>query len=99
MTIETETAPAARSGLATRGTGFLRALAALFFIAAVCAWISLGVGLYLDVGRGTKLILALAAALTTEATFWTVAALLGVSVFRARSLIWRRITGRGEQGA
>lgn len=99
MTIETETATAARSGLVTKGAGFLKALAALFFIAAVCAWISLGVGIYLDVARGTKLILALVAALATEATFWTVAALLGVSVFRARSLIWRKITGRGEQGA
>ena len=45
------------------------------------------------------MILALVAALATEVTFWTVAALLGVSVFRARSLIWRKITGRGEQGA
>ena len=99
MTIETETAPAARNGLMTKGTGFLKTLAALFFVAAVCAWISLGVGLYLDVGRSTKLILALVAALATEVTFWTVAALLGVSVFRARSLIWRKITGRGKQGA
>ena len=99
MTIETETAPPARSGLVTKGAGFLKALAALFLIAAVGAWISLGVGIYLDVARGTKLILAVVAVLATEVTFWTVAALLGVSVFRARSLIWRKITGRGDQGA
>jgi hypothetical protein len=99
MTIETETLTTAKSGLAARGSTFLKLLAGLLFIAAVCAWISLGVGIAMDVGRGTKLILALAAALSTEALFWTIAALLGVSVFRARTWIWRKITGRGEQGA
>lgn len=95
MTIETETVPAARPGVLTRGKGFLKVLAVLLAVAAVCAWISLGVGLYLDVGRGTRLILAVVAAVATEALFWTIAALLGVSVLEARKRIWRRITGRG----
>lgn len=99
MTIETETLTTSRPGLAARSSGFLKALAVLVFVTAVCAWISLGVGIAMDVNRGTKLILALVAALATEALFWTIAALLGVSVFRARTWIWRKITGRGEQGA
>jgi hypothetical protein len=60
----------------------------------VCGWVSLGVGLYLDVPKGTRLILAVVAAVATEALFWTCAAALGVSVFEARKRIWRRITGR-----
>ncbi|MGV3580532.1 hypothetical protein [Brevundimonas sp.] len=99
MTIETQTLTPQKPGLAARGSTFLKVLAGLLFITALCAWISLGVGLAMDVERGTKLILALAAALSTEALFWTIAALLGVSVFRARTWIWRKITGRGEQGA
>lgn len=94
MTIETETAPAAKSGVLTRGKGFLKVLAVLLLVGAVGAWISLGIGLYLDVERGTRLTLAVVAALATEALFWTAAALLGVSVVEARKRIWRRITGR-----
>ena len=63
-------------------------------VAAVAAWAALGIGLYLGVERGTRLILAIVAAVTTEALFWTVAALLGVSVVEARKRIWRKITGR-----
>lgn len=99
MTIETETLRSPKSGLAARGSAFLKVLAALILVVAVCGWISLGVGLYLDVDRGTKFILAIVAAVATEALFWTVAALLGVSVFRARAWIWRKITGRGDQAA
>ena len=42
-----------------------------------------------------RITLVLVAAVTTEALFWTTAALLGVSVVEARKRIWRRITGRG----
>ena len=66
----------------------------MLLVGAVAAWISLGIGLYLDVSRGARLTLAVVAALATEALFWTVAALLGVSVVEARKRIWRRITGR-----
>lgn len=78
----------------SRGRRFLWMLAGLIGVCAVCGWVSLGVGLYLDVPKGTRLILAVVAAVATEALFWTCAAALGVSVFEARKRIWRKITGR-----
>jgi hypothetical protein len=96
MTVETETVAPAKPGLLTRGKGFLKGLAVLLLVAAVAAWVSLGIGLYLDVGRGARLTLAIVAAVATEALFWTVAALLGVSVVEARKRLWRRITGRRD---
>lgn len=93
MTVEIETS-AAKPGVLTRGKGFLKVLAVLLLVAAVAAWVSLGIGLYLDVERGTRLTLAIVAAVATEALFWTTAALLGVSVVEARKRIWRKITGR-----
>lgn len=93
MTVEIETS-AAKPGVLIRGKGFLKVLAVLLLVAAVTAWISLGIGLYLDVERGTRLTLAIVAAVATEALFWTTAALLGVSVVEARKRIWRKITGR-----
>lgn len=88
-------APSAPVSGVRKGRKFLWTLAGLIGICAVCAWVSLGVGLYLDVSKGTRLILALVAAVATELTFWTCAAALGVSVFEARKRIWSRITGRG----
>lgn len=93
MTVEIETS-AAKPGVLTRGKGFLKVLAVLLLVAAVAGWISLGIGLYLDVERGTRLTLAIVAAVATEALFWTTAALLGVSVVEARKRIWRKITSR-----
>ena len=93
MTVDIETS-AAKPGVLSRGKGFLKVLAVLLLVAAVAAWLALGIGLYLGVERGTRLILAIVAAVTTEALFWTVAALLGVSVVEARKRIWRKITGR-----
>jgi CHASE2 domain-containing sensor protein len=93
-----ETVVAAPSGPTSgvrNGRKFLWTLAALLGVCAVCGWIALGVGLYLGVERGTRLILAVVAAVATEATFWISAAAFGVSVFEARKRIWRRITGRG----
>lgn len=79
---------------AAKGRRFLWMLAGLLGVCAVCGWVSLGVGLYLDVPKGTRLILAVVAAVATEALFWTCAAALGVSVFEARKRIWRKISGR-----
>ena len=93
MTIEGEVA---KPGLLKKGKGFLWTLAACLGVAAVCGWAALGVGLWLEVERGTRLILAIVAAVSTEALFWTVAAALGMSVVEARKRIWRRITGRGR---
>ena len=94
MPIETDPAPPRNSGLLARGKGLLKMLAICLLGLAIAAWISLGVGLYLDVDKGLGIGLALVAAVTTEGLFWTVAALLGVSVIEARKRIWRRLTGR-----
>lgn len=94
MTHPVEPIHAASPGLARKGRGFLWALATLLGVAAAMAWLGLGLGLYFDVDRPTRLILAVVAAATTEGLFWTVAAGLGLSVFEARKRLWRRITGR-----
>lgn len=99
MTIETGTIETPKKGVLTRGKGFLKVLAILLLVGAICAWIGLGIGLYLDVDRGARITLAIVAAVTTEALFWTTAALLGVSVVEARKRIWRKITGRGTPEA
>jgi hypothetical protein len=99
MTIETGTIETPKKGVLTRGKGFLKVLALLLLVGAICAWIGLGIGLYLDVDRGARITLAIVAAVTTEALFWTTAALLGMSVVEARKRIWRKITGRGTPEA
>lgn len=99
MTIETGAIETPKKGVLTRGKGFLKALAAALLVAAVCAWAGFGLGLYLDLDRGARLTLAIVAAVTTEALFWTTAALLGVSVVEARKRIWRKITGRSATPA
>ena len=94
MTIDVENA---KPGLLKKGKGFLWTLVAFLGVTAVCGWVALGIGLWMDVERTTRLILAIVAAVATEALFWTVAAALGVSVFEARKRIWRKITGRGAE--
>ena len=94
MTTDVETA---KPGLLKKGKGLLWTLAAFLGVAAVCGWVALGVGLWMDVERSTRLILAIVAAVATEALFWTVAAALGVSVFEARKRIWRKMTGRPSE--
>lgn len=96
MTSENENA---KPGLLKKGKGFLWTLAAFLGVAAVCGWVALGIGLWVDVERTARLVLAIVAAVATEALFWTVAAALGVSVVEARKRIWRRITGRGAESA
>lgn len=56
-------------------------------ICLVC-WIALGLGIAMDVSRGTLLVLATVAAVATEGLFWLAAAILGISVFQARRRIW-----------
>ncbi len=89
---EIETLPAGDRVL-RRGKGLLKVLVTLLAVFAFAAWIALGVALYADAGRELRLATALAAAISTEVLFWSVAALLGVSVLEARKAIWRRITG------
>ncbi|MFN4295267.1 MAG: hypothetical protein ACK4FB_00360 [Brevundimonas sp.] len=95
MTIETPAAAPEKTSVLKKGRGFLIGLSIVVGVAAVAAWIALGVGLYMDVSRQTRIILAVVAAVATEALFWSVAATLGLSVFEARKRIWRKITGRG----
>jgi cytochrome c biogenesis protein CcdA len=102
MTIENAApAPAApeKTSVLKKGRGFLIALSIAVGLAAVAAWIALGVGLYMDVSRQTRLILVVVAAVATEALFWSIAATLGLSVLEARKRIWRKITGRGRAEA
>jgi cytochrome c biogenesis protein CcdA len=95
MTIETPVAATEKKSVLKRGRGFLIGLSIAVGVAALAAWIALGAGLYMDVSRQTRIILAVVAAVATEALFWSVAATLGLSVFEARKRIWRKITGRG----
>ena len=99
MTIETPAAPPEKKSILKKGRGFLIGLSIVVGVAAVAAWVALGVGLYLDVSRQTRIILAVVAAVATEALFWSIAATLGLSVLEARKRIWRKITGRGRAEA
>ena len=76
MTIETPAAATEKKSILKKGRGFLIALSIAVGVAAVAAWVALGVGLYLDVSRQTRLILVVAAAVATEALFWRIAATL-----------------------
>lgn len=64
---------------------------ALAGAACILSWIALGAGIVLNVGTGTKLVLATLAAVTTEGTFWLAALTLGVSTYQARGQIWRAL--------
>jgi len=99
MTIETPAAATGTKSILKKGRGFLIALSIAVGLAAVAAWIALGVGVYMDVSRQTRIILAVVAAVATEALFWSIAATLGLSVLEARKRIWRKITGRGRAEA
>ena len=99
MTIETPAAATETKSILKKGRGFLIALSIAVGLAAVAAWITLGVGVYMDVSRQTRIILAVVAAVATEALFWSIAATLGLSVLVARKRIWRKITGRGRAEA
>ena len=99
MTIETPAAATETKSILKKGRGFLIALSIAVGLAAVAAWITLGVGVYMDVSRQTRIILAVVAAVATEALFWSIAATLGLSVLEARKRIWRKITGRGRAEA
>ena len=99
MTIETPAAEPAKKGFLNKGRRFFMTLAVIVGVAAVAAWAAFGIGLYMDVSRETRIILAVVAALAPEALFWSIAAALGLSVLEARKRIWRKITGRGRAEA
>lgn len=66
--------------------------------AAICvlSWISLAVGIAMNVGTGAMFVLATVAAVTTEGTIWLSALLLGVSVYQARRHLWDTIRPRSR---
>ena len=61
-------------------------------IVVLLAWLSLGLGLAIDVSRETWIIWVTAVALISEAAIWIVAATLGVAVVQARQRIWQWFT-------
>jgi len=63
---------------------------------AIClgCWIALGIGIAMEVSKGTLFVLAMFAAVATEGLFWLAAAVLGVTVFQARRRIWNGLSGR-----
>lgn len=63
-------------------------------VLCLAAWLALGAGLVMDVGKGTLLALTTIAALATEGLVWLTALTLGVSVFKARRHLWARLRGR-----
>lgn len=95
MTVELNRRSKDQPGLLQRGRGLLWMLTVILGVAALIAWIALGVGLHLGVESSTRLILAIVAAVATEALFWSAAAALGVSVLEARKALWRWIVRRG----
>ncbi|AWV06198.1 hypothetical protein [Marilutibacter maris] len=68
----------------------------LYLGAAVCvtAWLALGTGLAIGVGRTALIVLTTAAALTTEGMIWLTALVLGVNVYSARRQLWQKLRQR-----
>ncbi|HMB38945.1 MAG TPA: hypothetical protein VKO85_07695 [Wenzhouxiangellaceae bacterium] len=64
----------------------------------LACWIALGLGIAMEVSRGTLFVLATLAAASTEGLFWLAAAVLGVTVFQARQRIWNRLSRRTAEG-
>ncbi len=63
-------------------------------LVCLVSWVALGLGLFMDAPRNTRLLLATFAALATEGLFWLAAAVLGVTVFQARRRIWSWLSRR-----
>jgi len=58
----------------------------------VAAWLSLLLGMSLDIERGTWIVWVTAVALITEVAIWATAAVLGIAVLQARKAVWRWIS-------
>lgn len=67
-------------------------LPALAAAVSLTAWIVFGVGVALDWDKPLMIGIALVGAFGLEATMWTTAAALGITVFQARKSIWRWMT-------
>ena len=64
-------------------------------VLCLTCWIALGLGIAMEVSRGTLFVLATLAAVATESLFWLAAAVLGVTVFQARRKIWNWLSRHG----
>ena len=58
---------------------------------SLACWITFGVALAMHADRKTLLIVLTVAAFSLEGVIWTTAAVLGVSAFKSRREIWRRV--------
>ena len=58
---------------------------------SLATWITFGVALAMHADRKVMLAIVTVGALTLEGVVWTTAAVLGVSAFKARREIWRRV--------
>lgn len=63
-------------------------------VACLLSWVALAVGIGMEVGTSTMLVLATLAAVTTEGTIWLAALLLGVSAYQARRRLWEKLRQR-----
>ncbi|QDH71208.1 hypothetical protein [Marilutibacter alkalisoli] len=68
----------------------------LYLGAAICifAWLALGVGIAMDVGRTALIVLTTSVALSTEGMIWLTALVLGVNVYNARRHLWNALRKR-----
>lgn len=57
------------------------------------AWTVLGVGLIAGVSGATRAMMIVAAGVSVELLFWSLALTAGLTVYEARRTIWRRLTG------
>ena len=60
----------------------------------VLSWLALGASIVLEVGAGTRIVLAGIAALATEGTIWLSALLLGMSAYQLRRQMWENLRRR-----
>lgn len=74
------------------------ALAAMAGAAVVTAWTGVGASHVLDAPDSVFVIAVIAAAIATEAAFWTVMFLLGWSAVANRHWLVRRFTGAQTSG-
>ena len=68
--------------------GWKKGLLAVVVAIAVGAWVCLGLSFWLGLDQEVGIFFVMAAAFTTEAAFWVLALVLGVSVYESRRRIW-----------
>lgn len=71
--------------------------AILAVLVSLTAWIIFAIGAVNDWQKPTMVVIAVIGALGLEATMWTTAAALGITVFQARRRIWAMVTGSNRQ--